>query len=259
MNNMTRRFAAFIVITVLVSCKKEAPDPSVENWCLVFEDEFDTLDQTVWEPTVDPNGITYRTKRPENLRVENGSLVMELHKENYEGYEYTGTDIASSDYYLYGKFECSAKLPKANRAWPAFWLLGSYDKYGVWPNCGEIDILEYWGNSGPEVYTNIHTKNSNWKNGKKRKDHSTSVTIPDATEQFHLYGLEWYKDRLEFYLDGKHYWTYNKSSDNWRKWPFDNPHRIVFQMFAGTDYEGSDADLPDQFEVDYVRVYEACD
>lgn len=243
----------------LVACKKEPADPAVENWCLVFEDEFDTLDQTIWEVSVAPNGDTYRTDRSENVRVENGLLIMELHKENYEGYEYTGADIASNEYFQYGKVECKAKLPKADIAWPAFWMLGSYDEYGVWPNCGEIDILEYWGHEAPNVYTNIHTKHSNWKNGKNRNEHSTSFSLPDASDQFHIYGLEWYKDRLEFYLDGNLYWTYHKISDNWRKWPFDHPHRIVFQMFASADFEGSDAGLPDQFEVDYVRVYEGCE
>ena len=257
---MIKQLALLIILTALISCNKnEDPEPPVETWCLVFEDEFDTLDLAVWEPSVAPNGDTYRTDRQENLRTEGGLLIMELHEENYEGYEYTGTDIASLEYYKYGKFECRAKLPVANRAWPAFWLLGSYDEYGVWPKCGEIDILEYWGHNYPDLYTNIHTKNSNWKNGNKREDHSTSFTLPDATEQFHVYGLEWYKDRLEFYLDGSLYWTYNKISDNWRKWPFDNPHRIVFQMFASPDYVGSNADLPDQFEIDYVRVYEGCD
>ncbi|MEQ8530890.1 MAG: glycoside hydrolase family 16 protein [Imperialibacter sp.] len=255
---MVRRLTFLFVLSALVSCKEEDPDPAVENWCLVFEDEFDSLDQTVWEPSVAPNGITYRTDRQENVRVENGLLIMELHKEDYEGYAYTGADIASVDYYQYGKIECRAKLPTANRAWPAFWMLGSYDEYGEWPNCGEIDILEYWGYNAPDVYTNIHTRNSNWKNGRNREKHSTSVSLLDATEQFHIYGLEWYRDRLEFYIDGSHYWTFDKFSDNWRKWPFDHPMRIVFQMFAAPDYEGSDAELPDQFEVDYVRVYKAC-
>lgn len=257
---MNKSICVLIISASLSSCKKtEEPDPPINNWCLVFEDEFDTLDQSVWEASVAPNGITYRTDRDENLRVENSSLVMELRKENYEGYAYTGTDIASHEYFLYGKFECRAKLPKANRAWPAFWLLGSYDEYGVWPNCGEIDILEYWGNSAPNVYTNIHTKKSNWKNGKNRNEHSTSFSLPDATDEYHVYGLIWYKDRLEFYLDDSPYWTFHKTSSNWKKWPFNIPMRIVLQMFAGTDYEGSDADLPDKFEVDYVRVYEGCD
>lgn len=256
---MKKLLTVLTLLTILISCKKDAPDPAVENWCLVFEDEFDSLDQAVWEASVAPNGITYRTDRTENLRTENGMLVMELRSESYEGYDYTGTDIASVEYYKYGKFECRAKLPKANRAWPAFWLLGDYEEYGVWPNCGEIDILEYWGYEAPNAFTNIHTKNSNWKNGKHRNEHSTSYSLPDASEEFHVYGLEWYKDRLEFYLDGNRYWTFNKTSDNWKKWPFDNPHRIVFQMFAAPDYEGADTDLPDQFEVDYVRVYKGCD
>ncbi|MCB0506566.1 MAG: glycoside hydrolase family 16 protein [Cyclobacteriaceae bacterium] len=256
---MIKQFAILVILCAWVSCKNEDPEPPVENWCMIFEDQFDSLNRTVWEPTIAPNGITSRTDRSENLRIENGLLIMELHKENYDGYAYTGSDIASIDYYQYGKIECRARLPKANIAWPAFWLLGSYDEYGAWPNCGEIDILEYWGYNAPDFYTNIHTKHSNWKNGKDRAAHSTSYTLSDATEEFHVYGMVWYRDRLEFYLDDNLYWTYHKIKDSWRKWPFDHPMRIVFQMYAGPDYHGSVADLPDQFEVDYVKVYEACD
>jgi len=256
---MVKQFAILIILTALVSCKKEDPDPPVENWCLDFEDQFDSLNLTYWTPTVAPNGSTYRTDRSENVRVENGLLILELHKEEYEGYHYTGSDIVSPDLEPYGKIECSARLPTADRAWPVFWLLGSYEEYGAWPECGEIDIMEYWGHQAPNVYTNLHTKNSNYKNGRKRDKHSTSYSLPDATEQFHVYGMEWYRDRLEFYLDGNHYWTYNKLGDSWRKWSYDHPMKIVFQMYATPDYEGSDEDLPDQFEVDYVRVFRACE
>ena len=253
------RILCAMLVLFISSCKKEDPDPPIENWCLQFEDEFDSLNTNIWTASTQPKGITARTDRPENLRTENGSLIMELHKENYEGYAYTGSEIQAPAIQKYGKFECRAKLPSANRAWPAFWLLGTGDHYGAWPKCGEIDILEYWGYKAPNFSTNIHTKYSNWQNGKHRENHETSVNLPDATTEFHIYGLEWYKDRLEFYLDGNLYWTYNKISDNWRKWPFDQPMYILFQLYATPDYEGADTDLPAQFEVDYVRIYSACD
>ena len=255
---MHKLLILFVSLTVLSACKKDPPDPKVTNWCLEMEDEFDSLNLSYWTPTVAPNMGTYRTDRPENVRVENGLLILELHKENYEGYAYTGSDIVSPNIEPYCKIECSARLPEANIAWPVFWLLGEYDAYGEWPNCGEIDIMEYWGHQGPQVYTNLHTKHSNFKNGRDREKHSTSQNISDATTEFHLYGMEWYRDRLEFYLDSNHYWTYNKLGDSWRKWPYDHPMKIVFQMYATPDYEGDDTDLPDQFEVDFVRVWRAC-
>lgn len=255
---MNYQFTLLVILVAFVSCKKEEPDPPVQNWCLEFEDQFDSLNLNYWSPTVAPNGITYRTDRPENIRVENGLLIMELRKENYEGYEYTGSDILSPNIEPYCRVECSARLPTANRAWPVFWLLGEYDTYGEWPNCGEIDIMEYWGHAYPNVYTNLHTKHSNFENGRDRNNHSTSHEIADATTQFHVYRMDWYGDRLEFFLDGNHYWTYNKLGDGWRKWPYDHPMKIVFQMYATPDYDGSDADLPDIFEVDYVRVWRAC-
>src|SRR5690606_18107199 len=144
-------------------------------------------------------------------------LVLELRKEEYEGYHYTGSDIVSPDIEPFGRIECSARMPTANRAWPVFWMLGSYDEYGEWPNCGEIDIFEYWGYQAPNVYTNLHTKHSNFINGKDLNRHSTSQVVSDASAEFHVYRMDWYSDRLEFYLDDSHYWTYNKIVSGWRK------------------------------------------
>jgi len=255
---MRKLLSLVVILITLVACKKEDPDPPITDWCLVMEDEFDTLDLNYWTPTVAPNGNTYRTDRPENVRTDSGYLIMELHKENYEGYAYTGADIVSPNIGPYGRVECRARLPKANIAWPVFWLLGDYEAYGEWPNCGEIDIMEYWGHNAPSVFTNLHTKHSNFKNGNDRDRHSFSHEIADASDEFHVYGMHWYNNRLEFYLDGVNYWTFNQFSTGWKKWPYDHPMKIVFQMYATEDYDGSDADLPDIFEVDWVRVYEGC-
>jgi beta-glucanase (GH16 family) len=46
----------------------------------------------------------------------------------------------------YGKVEVVAKLPKGDWLWPAIWMMPQDSIYGVWPQSGEIDIMESRGN-----------------------------------------------------------------------------------------------------------------
>lgn len=260
MNKVYILVLCFIIVS-FSACDKNNPIEDTtqkEAWNLIWSDEFNgsSIDQNLWEISETPKGITARTSRNQNLRIENGLLIMELHKEEYDGKHFTGSEIKSRGAILYGKFECRAKLPSASRAWPAFWTLGKFQNYGEWPNSGEVDIIEYWGYSDPQIFINIHTKHSNWENNIDRQNHSKSFSLPDARDEFHVYTMEWYSDHMNFLLDGQLYWTYNKLDGNWEQWPFDKPMLVLLQLYATNDWTGSDSDLPAQFEIDYVRVYE---
>ncbi|MCB0760017.1 MAG: glycoside hydrolase family 16 protein [Flavobacteriales bacterium] len=250
-----------IGITLMIgSCKKDEPTAPETNftsdWELLWADEFegDSVDTEAWIIYDTPKDITSRTGRPENLRIENGILIMELHEELHNGMQFTGSEIASKEFTLYGRYECRAKLPQAPRAWCAFWTLGDFGGYGAWPLCGEVDILEYWGYNDLSWYTNIHTAYSNWQNNVDRDNHYRMSTSEDL-DAFHVYAMEWYPDRLEFFVDDVAYWTYYKIDDNPITWPFDQHMQVLFMMYAAPNWVGTDEDLPSQFQVDYVRVY----
>ena len=53
------------------------------------------------------------TQREKNARVENGHLIIEAHKEDYDDAKYTSARLNSkgSGDFLYGKAEVRAKLP----------------------------------------------------------------------------------------------------------------------------------------------------
>ena len=44
--------------------------------------------------------------------------------------------------------------------WPAFWALGNDIETNSWPNCGEIDIIEYVGKNPGQIFTSVHTPSS---------------------------------------------------------------------------------------------------
>ncbi|KIW82760.1 hypothetical protein Z517_02003 [Fonsecaea pedrosoi CBS 271.37] len=108
----------------------------------------------------------------------------------------------------YGRIEVEAKLPEGDWLWPAIWLLPVEAKYGVWPQSGEIDIVESRGNNHtyPQGGNNIvssalhwgpDTANDAWwrTNVKRNALHTTFA------KKFHTFGLEWSEKYIFTYID----------------------------------------------------------
>jgi beta-glucanase (GH16 family) len=135
---------------------------------LVWSDEFNVNgapDSTKWIYDVGGNGwgnneLEYYTNaRPENARVVNGNLVIEARKEVYDSCQYTSARLLSKTkaQWTYGKFEIRAKLPSGTGTWPAIWML-SADQPLVWPDDGELDIMEEVGFNPDMIYGTAHNK-----------------------------------------------------------------------------------------------------
>jgi beta-glucanase (GH16 family) len=110
----------------------------------------------------------------------------------------------------------------------------------------EIDIMEKpWRED--RITQNLH-----WDGyGKAHKSAGTKVEIPGVSKGFHTFGLFWTPTEYVFDVDGKETWrssaggvsqvpAYAKLTEEIGKW--------------GGDI--TQANLPDFFEVDYVRVYD---
>ena len=110
----------------------------------------------------------------------------------------------------------------------------------------EIDIVEIPWRDG-KVTMNLH-----WDGYEKdHKSAGTSMTLPQLTEGFHDYGLLWSPDEYVFYIDGKEVWRSKAGGVS------QVPEYLKLTEEIGT--WGGDirkAELPDYFEVDYVRVYD---
>lgn len=62
--------------------------------------------------------------------------------------------------FIYGRFECRAKVPKGHGYLPAFWLMANDENvYGQWSRCGEIDCMEVMGQETNKAYGTIHYGN----------------------------------------------------------------------------------------------------
>jgi len=244
------------------------PAATAASWTLVFADEFDTPgspDPGRW--TYDLGYIAndeaqYYTSRSENVRIEDGVLVLEARKEPWAGYAYTSGRIKTQGIFefRYGRVEVRAKLPTGRGTWPAIWMLGaSIDRVG-WPACGEIDIMENVGFDPLTIVASVHTAAYNHVAGTQRNA-TTTLSSPTPYDDFHLYAMEWYPDRIETFVDGRRYFTFRNEGTGSATWPFDQPEFLILNLAIGGSWGGQqgidDTLFPHRMLVDFVRVYRA--
>ena len=161
--------------------QKDSVDTSSAKMKLVWSDEFDgdSLNYSKWGVQENAFGggnqeLQIFTDRAKNVRVENGHLVLEAHRDNgnISGTvrEYSSGRVRTKHRgdWKYGRIEVRAKMPIGQGIWPAIWMLPTDDKYGGWALSGEIDIMEYRGQNPKQVLGTLHL------------NHSTSF-FPNAT------------------------------------------------------------------------------
>ncbi len=233
---------------------------------LVWSDEFDYTgqpDSSKWNfETGDGcpkncgwgnNEAEIYTRNKANVRVENKSLIIEAIKSDGG---WTSAKITSHTkmHFTYGRLEFRAKLPVGKGTWPAIWMLGESVTTKGWPDCGEIDIMEHVGKDPGIVQSVIHNRSSF---GNSVNIGSKSVKTSDS--EFHLYGINWTKGKIEFFIDDVNFYTYQPTIKDNSTWPFDEPFYLIMNIAMGGNLGGPYIDpalTHARMEVDYVRVYQ---
>lgn len=234
---------------------------------LVWSDEFNYSglpDSTKWNYDVGGHGWGnnelqyYTSKRLENARAENGHLIIEARKENWQGKDYTSARLVTKGKadWKYGRFEIKARLPKGLGSWPAIWMLASTTPL-KWPDDGEIDIMEHVGYDQGKIHASLHTKDYYFVINTQK----TAITnVPDCSEKFHVYALDWTADTIKILVDDHVYFSFGNEHKGKSKWPFDTPFYLLLNIAVGGNWGGQkgmdDKSLPWKMEVDYVRVYQ---
>ncbi len=285
--------ASILLLAVLptLNAAKAAPNASLnpERWEFSWSDEFDYTGKPnpdIWDYDYGYLGFNEElqnyTDRPENVRVENGSLVIEarldvvsaerskeivteLKGSNADvlilgNQEFTSARLVTrgKKEFAHARVEARARFTKGRGSWPAIWLLGDQTK-GLWPLCGEIDIMEHVGYDPNHVHSAVHTKHSNFMNHINVKD---SVILPDVWVVFHTYAVEWSASEIRFFIDDICYHVVQKGKRTDDDWPFteDDLYYIILNIAVGGSWggiEGIDtSSYPQQMVVDYVRVFE---
>jgi beta-glucanase (GH16 family) len=238
---------------------------------LVWSDEFDYTgapDSTRWNydlGTGNPDGWgnneqQFYTKDLKNVRVENGRLIIEAHKDSLQHKAFTSTRLVSKKKgdWLYAKIEVKAKLPYGKGTWPAIWMLPTDWKYGNWPTSGEIDIMEHVGYDPGVIHGTIHTEAYNHI---KQTQKEGKVTVQNTQNEFHVYAIDWTENKIDFFVDDQLYHTVIRDpKDDFKGWPFDQRFHLIMNIAVGGNWggkEGVDGNIwPQRMEVEYVRVYQ---
>ncbi|MFD0862897.1 family 16 glycosylhydrolase [Sungkyunkwania multivorans] len=253
----------------LLGCETDESQTVTTFNTLIMADEFDTEgapNPSLWNYDIGrgPNNdgwgnqeLQYYTDRPENIRVQNGFLLITAKEESFEGSNYTSARILTKGLFeqQYGRFEARIRLPYGKGYWPAFWLLGSnIDEVG-WPQCGEIDVMENAGASPTVVSSAVHGPGYNAGLAITKKYDFENERVDT---KFHIYGIEWSPGNINFYVDDVLYNTITPE-DVTGEWVFDNgSFYILLNLAVGGVFDGppnAETVFPQTMVVDYVRVY----
>ena len=210
------------------------------------------------------NEQQHYTNRIENSFVSNGSLKIVAKQESFrdQGHtkQYTSARLNSKYAFKYGRVEVRAKLPTGAGTWPAIWTLGKnitenggyWQTRGFgttgWPDCGEIDIMEHWGNNQNYVQSAMHTPSS----------HGGTINhggqyISTASSKFHVYEMDWNSERIIFSVDGVEHYRYAPTVKNSSTWPYDAEQYLLLNIAIQDNISSSFSQSA--MEIDYVRVY----
>lgn len=237
-----------------------------QSYSLVYSDEFDgtTLDLSKWDIQLGyaPNQEKeYYTDSSNNIRVENGNLIITAKKEQIvtdRNYSSGRIYSKSKGFIKYGKVEARISVPSGVGTWPAFWMMPQSSVYGSWPKSGEIDIMEHIGSDPRMTSHAVHTA---LKNGSLGNNWFTKVYKDSMENKFHIYSILWEPDDILFFIDNvKTATLYRNFTDTSTGWPFDQEFYVILNLAIGGTMGGTIDDTifnnPVQMKVDYVRFYQ---
>jgi beta-glucanase (GH16 family) len=243
-------------------------DIETQDYGLLWQDEFDgpageLPDAERWAFDIGTNWgnaqLEFDTNRPSNVSLDGeGHLAITAREEEYEGQPYTSGRIKTQGLFqqTYGRFEARIKLPVGQGIWPAFWLLGANFEEVGWPECGEIDIMEYRGQEPRVLHGSLHGPGYSGSN---------AITDQHVLAQggfhlgFHIFAVEWSEAGIAWEVDGFRYNSVNPADlPPGTDWVFHHPFFILLNLAVGGYWVGDPDEstvFPQTMLVDWVRVY----
>jgi beta-glucanase (GH16 family) len=267
-------FKALLVLAIIAGSMTVAAGPATNRdnrpgWKLVWADEFDhpgAPDPAKWSYETgyvrNDEAQYYTTNRLDNVRVEDGHLVIEARADNLalpsgRIAKITSGAIETRDLasWQYGRIEVRAKIPEGRGTWPAIWMMPQ-DRSTGWPACGEIDIMESVGFQPNVIHQTIHTKAANHVN---HNAHGTSTPVKNLSDGFHVYAVEWDAKKMEMFIDDQKCFEFENDGGGVDTWPFDKPFYVILNLAIGGTWGGQKgidpAMFPCRMEIEYVKAF----
>ncbi|NLJ81890.1 MAG: family 16 glycosylhydrolase [Bacteroidales bacterium] len=283
MNKITMLIMSCLLMHQIGLTQIPANDP---HWQLKWQDDFNMFNSVIWvkadsaarEDRKNPKNSEPQLYLGNQVWTSNGNLVIEVNNtpikcptpapyphwvcgECISGktYNYRSGWIQTNHLYdtRYGYIEARIKLPYKKGFWPAFCTFVG-DSEPNSSNVAEIDIFEMYG-SNPDnlVETNIHTcykgdgplphTHPNCNENHLVKHSLSNFTYTD----WHTYAIEWDKNRITWYIDGKVIRTLSNHK-------IVDPVRIILNMAIQKESKHHPPTSPafkEYMYVDYVKVY----
>lgn len=251
---------------------KPAAQPK-SGWHVIFSDDFNgnSLSGAKWnyEDVGSPRNGETEWYTPGNVHVKGGHLTLVTTNQAYHGQPYNSAAVDTYEKFAftYGKIEIRAKLPTMGRGiWPALWMAGTecdplasagggsngQNVQGPWPTngCNELDILEavqdpttifmtpHWGvPGGPDLGYPAH-----------QCTYSGGV---DYSAGYHTYTMTWQPGgKIEWFIDG------HSRCQVAAPGFFISPMYLIMNTAINSQQTAPPAVFPQQFNIDYVRVYQ---
>jgi len=282
-------YKAYKLVDGHIYVQKKGRDKVPEAWTLVWQDEFnaEVLDTSVWtkidrwtdtdfqmtkeewldnlekwKDVTNLNCFSYTTADPALYDFKDGNLVLDgiVNKDTISDprpYLQGAVKSKRKFAFQYGKLEIRAKLEAAKGAWPAFWMLSEKEIHENLPHRnGEMDIMERL-NHDTVVYQTTH---SHWTIEMKQKQNPPYyVTGKFNPDDYNVFGIEWYPDKLVYTINGVTTYEYPKLERvDPAQWPFDQAFYVMLdqQMGGGWVGEIDPKELPVKVFVDWIRLYQ---
>lgn len=161
-----------------------------------------------------------------------------------------------------------AKVPYTKGLLPAIWTMGQdAQNYESWPRNGEIDIMEIpafnaVGGDPNRLSMNLHGPQNGSPNTHVQFGGSFMNGV-SLTDDYHIYGIDWYPDRIIWHLDGQYLQTitqsqWNSLNGSWTPFSGSLPHYLMLNVAVGNSWTGdpsAQSSFPQSMYVDWVKIW----
>ena len=262
------RFCGLLALVLLLA-PASTPAP---RWRVIWHDEFDgpagaRPDPALWVTETGARGwgnheMEEYTKLPENASLDGEGHLVIIAIAKPKGI-YTSARLKTQGLFniMYGKIEARMQLPYGQGMWPAFWMMGTDCAEKHWPACGEIDIMENIGKEPFSIHGTVHGPGYSGRGGI-----GGTATLTDGralADDFHVFGIIWEENSIQFLLDGEPYFHVTPASlPAGAHWVYNHPFYLLLNLAVGGDWPGppdATTEFPQRLTVDYVRVYADAD
>lgn len=113
--------------------------------------------------------------------------------------------------------------------WLAFWLLGTVFNGSNWPDCGEIDIMDYIGKVPDLIMGTLHGPGYSGALGFSKWNRQSN----NIADDYHTVAVEWQADQISWFFDGAEYFTVTKADVGNRTWVANHPFFIILNLAVG--------------------------